>query len=81
MPYGGSPQDQGVSEIRQKLFETVTKDGFKPKMDENGRPIFFFWQNDCKACFTCDGGLGMAVYDWRPKSAKSNEVGLELELE
>ncbi len=81
MPYGGSPQDQDVSEIRQKLFEKVTKDGFKAKMDENGRPIFFFWQNDCKACFTCDGGLGMAVYDWRPKSANSNEVGLELELE
>lgn len=81
LPFGGSPQDLEVTKIRQQLYEkVVVKDGYKPKLDENGRPIFFFWQNDCKACFTSDGGLGMAVYDWRPKSAKGNEVGIELEL-
>merc|ERR1712071_681149 len=80
LPFGGSPQDLEVTKIRQQLYEkVVVKDGYKPKLDENGRPIFFFWQNDCKACFTSDGGLGMAVYDWRPKSAKGNEVGIELE--
>uniref|UniRef100_A0A7S2S5Z0 Uncharacterized protein n=1 Tax=Eucampia antarctica TaxID=49252 RepID=A0A7S2S5Z0_9STRA len=81
LPFGGSPQDLGVTNLRQQLYEkVVVKDGYKPKLDENGRPIFFFWQNDCKACFTSNGGLGMAVYDWRPNFAKSNEVGLELEL-
>ena len=26
-------------------------------------------------------GLGMCVYEWRPKFAASNEVGIELEVE
>ncbi len=77
--YGGDVQDVEVTEIRKKLYEDVMKDGLKPKL-ENGRPQFFFLQNDAKACFTADGGLGMAVYDWRPEAANSNEVGIELEL-
>jgi len=80
MEYGGDVQDEQVTQVREKLYEQVIKDGLKPKMDDNGRPLFFFWQNDVKACFTANGGLGMAVYDWRPRSAKSNEVGIELEL-
>ena len=56
-----------VTEIRKKLYEEVTKDGLKPKLDEKGRPQFFFLQNDAKACFTGDGG------DW-------NEVGIELDF-
>ena len=54
-------------------------DGLNPKLDENGRPMFFFWQNDAKACFVSDGGLGMSVYEWRPKFANGNAVGIELE--
>lgn len=80
MKYGGDAQDVEVTEIRKKLYEQVVKDGLKPKLGEEGRPQFFFLQNDTKACFTADGGLGMCVYEWRPKSANSNEVGIELEL-
>ena len=80
LKYGGYAQDVEVTEIRKKLYEQVVKDGLKPKLGEGGRPQFFFLQNDSKACFTGDGGLGMAVYEWRPKSADSNEVGIELEL-
>jgi len=61
------------------LYEQVTKDGLRPKLVE-GRPQFFFLNNDAKACFTADGGLGMAVYEWRPAFVKSNEVGIELEM-
>jgi hypothetical protein len=58
----------------------VERDGYIPKLDPiTKRPIFFFWMNDCKACFTWKGGLGMAVYEWRAKWSKSNEVGIELE--
>lgn len=80
MKYGGSAQDVEVTDIRKKLYEQVVKDGLKPKLGDEGRPQFFFLQNDAKACFTGDGGLGMAVYEWRPKSVDSNEVGIELEL-
>jgi hypothetical protein len=80
LPFGGYAQDKDVSDVRKTLYEQVTRDGLKPKMS-NGKPQFFFLNNDTKACFTADGGLGMAVYDWRPKFAKCNEVGIELELE
>jgi len=75
--YGGNVQDIEISDIRKKLYERVMKDGLKPKLDQNGKPKFFFWQNDVKACFV-EEGLGMCVYDWRPKFAESNEVGIEL---
>ena len=81
MAYGGSPQDAEVAEVRKQLYEEVIKDGHTPKLDkETKRPQFFFLQHDAKACYTADGGLGMGVYDWRPKFAKANEVGIELEL-
>jgi len=79
LAYDGSPQDAKISDIRKQLYEQVTKDGLKPKLDESGRPIFFFWQNSVKACYT-DEGLGMAVYESRPGFAKPSEVGIELEL-
>lgn len=79
LPFGGMPQDAEVSDVRKKLYDQVVKDGLRPKL-ENGRPQFFFLQNDAKACFTVEGGLGMSVYDWRPRFAKANEVGIELEL-
>jgi len=78
--YGGSPQDADVAELRKRLYErVVVKDKKRPKLDEEGRPMFFFLQNDAKCCFTADGGFGMAVYDWRPEGVKTNEVGIELE--
>jgi len=77
--YGGDPQDVEITDIRKKLYEQVVKDGLKPKMDEKGRPEFFFLQNGVKACYT-EEGLGMCVYEWRPVSVKPNEVGIELEL-
>ena len=79
IPHGGNPQDVDIADIRKTLYQSVVQDGFKPCLDELGKPIFFYLQNDVKACFTSDGGLGMAVYEWRPKSFKSNEVGIELE--
>ena len=78
--YGGNVQDEEISDIRKKLYEQVIKEGWKPKTDQNGKPKFFFWQNDVKACYIEDG-LGMCVYDWRPKFAQSNEVGIELMVE
>jgi Ni,Fe-hydrogenase I small subunit len=80
IPYGGAPQDEEVTAIRRKLYEQVIKDNLKPKLDETGRPQFFFLQNDAKACYT-EGGLGMGVYDWRTPFVKANEVGIELELQ
>lgn len=80
LPYGGSAQDKEITDIRKDLYEQVVRDGLKPKLLE-GRPQFFFLNHDTKACFTADGGLGMAVYEWRPKLANSNEVGIELELD
>lgn len=77
--YGGNAQDKEVSDIRKQLYEQVTKDGLKPKLVD-GRPQFFFLNYNVKTCFTADGGLGMAVYEWRPQLSKSNEVGIELEL-
>jgi hypothetical protein len=75
--YGGNVQDVEITEIRKQLYERVIKDGWKPKLDEDGRPQFFFWQNDVKACYT-EEGLGMSVYEYRPAFARSNEVGIEL---
>jgi hypothetical protein len=80
IPYGGAPQDEEVTAIRRKLYEQVIRDNLKPKLDETGRPQFFFLQNNAKACYT-EGGLGMGVYDWRPPFVKANEVGIELELQ
>ncbi|KAL7543290.1 hypothetical protein ACHAXR_012608 [Thalassiosira sp. AJA248-18] len=81
LPYAGNPQDEEVTQLRRQLYQDVVeKDGYTPKLDpETGRPIFFFWMNDAKACFTRKGGLGMAVYEWRADWSKSNEVGIELE--
>ncbi|MGK3734625.1 MAG: hypothetical protein ACI90V_001462, partial [Bacillariaceae sp.] len=75
--YGGYAQDPEISDIRKRLYEQVLKDGWKPKLDQNGKPRFFFWQNNVKACYI-DDGFGMSVSDWRPKFAESNEVGIEL---
>jgi hypothetical protein len=82
LPYEGNPQDEEVTQLRRQLYqEVVERDGFKPKLDPvTNRPMFFFWMNDAKACFTREGGLGMAVYEWRPDWSKSNEVGIELEI-
>jgi hypothetical protein len=79
VPYGGNSQDKEIENMRKKLYEQVMKDGLKPKLDENGRPVFFFLQNTVKACYT-EEGLGMCVYEWRPKMVKPNEVGIELEI-
>lgn len=81
LPYAGNPQDEKVTELRRQLYQDVVeKDGYTPKLDPvTKRPIFFFWMNDSKACFTRVGGLGMAVYEWRADWSKSNEVGIELE--
>lgn len=79
MPFGGLAQDVEVSDVRKALYERVMKDGWKPKLDGK-RPQFFFLNNDAKACFTGNEGLGMAVYEWRPELSNSNEVGIELEL-
>lgn len=81
LPYAGNPQDEEVTQLRRQLYQQVVeRDGFTPKLDPvTNRPIFFFWMNDAKACFTRVGGLGMAVYEWRADWSKSNEVGIELE--
>jgi hypothetical protein len=81
LPYAGNPQDEDVTTLRRRLYsEAVERDGHVPKLDpDTGRPIFFFWMNDAKACFTRVGGLGMAVYEWRAGWSKSNEIGIELE--
>jgi len=79
--FGGSPQDEEVAMVRRKLYENVMKDKtYQPKLDQEGRPQFFFWQNNAKACWT-ELGLGMVVYDWRPKFVRGQEIGMELELE
>ena len=81
LPYAGNPQDEEVTQLRRQLYQQVIEsDGFKPKLDPvTKRPVFFFWMNDAKACFTRSGGLGMAVYEWRADWANSNEIGIELE--
>jgi hypothetical protein len=79
VPFAGSPQDVEIADERKKLFDSVMKDGLKPLLDSEGRPQFFFLQNGAKACYT-EEGLGMCVYDWRPKQVKPNEVGIELTL-
>jgi hypothetical protein len=79
--YGGEAQDLEIGSIRKQLYERVLKDGlYTPKLDDNGRPIFFFSYGTTKACYTRNGGLGMCVYEWRPSWAKANQVGLELEI-
>jgi len=82
LPFAGNPQDEEVTQLRRQLYQDVVeKDGYTPKLDPvTKRPIFFFWMNDAKACFTRVGGLGMAVYEWRGFNSKANEVGIELEL-
>jgi len=80
VPYNKSVQDEDISSVRKTLYDAVIKDGLKPKIsDVDGRPKFFVFQNDVKACFTKDG-MGMAVYEWRPDFAKGNVVGIELEM-
>ncbi|KAL3761871.1 hypothetical protein ACHAWU_009036 [Discostella pseudostelligera] len=81
LPYAGNPQDEEVTQLRRQLYQQVVEnDGYTPKLDPvTNRPIFFFWMNGAKACFTRGGGLGMAVYEWRADWSKSNEVGIELE--
>jgi len=79
VPYGGDSQDPEVSDLREKLYREIKKDGLKPRLDENGRPAFFFVRNDAKACYVPGGGLGMAVYEYRPMWVQGNEVGIELE--
>lgn len=76
--YGGGPQDIGIAEVRKRLYDDVVRDGWKPKTDSSGRPIFFFLQNSVKACYS-EEGLGMAVYEWRPAVSKTDEVAVELE--
>ena len=82
MSYAGNPQDEQVVTVRKQLYEQVVlKDGLTPKLDPvSGRPQFFFWSNNVKNCYT-ETGLGMTVYEYRGKWAKSNEVGIELEVE
>jgi len=79
LPFGGTPQDVEIADVRKKLYDAIIKDGLKPALDENGRPQFFFLQDGVKACYT-EEGLGMCVYEWRPKAVNPNEVGIELEL-
>jgi hypothetical protein len=79
--YSGYAQDEQVVKIRKQLYESVVRDGLRPKLDKRtGKPIFFFLQNKVKGCFTKEGGLGMAVYESRPKLFSSDEVGIELEI-
>ena len=77
--YGGNAQDAEIADVRKRLYEKVVTDGFKPKLSENGRPIFFFVQNNVKACYTSEG-LGMCVYEWRSQATKPDEIGIELEF-
>jgi hypothetical protein len=78
--FHGMPQDPKVADVRKALYESVvTKDGLAPKLDAEGRPQFFFWSNNVKACYT-ESGLGMSVYEYRPAWAQASEVGIELEM-
>jgi len=80
MDHTGDPQDDDISDVRKQLYDKVmAMGGVKPKLDESGRPIFFYWRNDTKACYTQEG-LGMVVYEYRPDFTKPNQVGLELEV-
>ena len=80
LPFGGHPQDADVAAVRERLYDSVVQHGLVPQLDDRGRPKFFFWQNAVKACYT-EEGLGMAVYEWRPALVRSNEVGIELQLD
>jgi hypothetical protein len=79
--YSGYVQDEQVVDVRKRLYEAVVRDGLRPKLDKSsGKPIFFILQNKIKCCFTKNGGLGMAVYESRPKMFSADEVGIELEI-
>jgi hypothetical protein len=78
MAFGGNVQDEGIAQVRKRLYERVLQDGLVPLLHE-GRPQFLLWQNSVKACYTKEG-LGMAVYDYRPQFVQANEVGIELEV-
>jgi len=80
IPYSGNPQDEKVADLRKKMYDSVVRDGFRPKLDDAGKPIFFFIQNKIKCCFT-EGGFGMAVYESRPKLLSNDDVGIELEID
>lgn len=81
VPFGGTPQDNRVADLRKKLYDAVVKDGLQPKLDSEGRPVFFFLSYDTKACYTSETGLGMCVYEYRAQFMKGNRVGIELESE
>jgi len=80
---GEGPQDsQRIPEARKRLYESVAqKSQWKIKFQDD-RPVFTFWKNAFKGCYT-EQGLGMAVYEWRPSgsSLAGNQIGMELELE
>jgi hypothetical protein len=80
---GMGPQDDNISKLRQELYtQVVERDGHRPKLDtDTGRPIFLYWQNAFKGCYTTEQGLGMAVYEWRPQWTKPGCVGIELEMD
>jgi hypothetical protein len=91
IPCGCDPQDPvQIPKLRQTLYEAVIRDGkYRPKMTNvvgdgtNGsssRPIFFYYNDVAKACYTHEG-LGMAVYEWRPSFTQPNRIGLELECD
>lgn len=75
-----SPQENDtISSIREKLYkQVIVRDKLIPKLDEFGRPMFFFIQNNYKGCFTEDG-FGMAIFEWRPRIAAPYEIGIELD--
>jgi hypothetical protein len=76
LAYGGQPQDAQVAVVRKQLYEAVLQDGWQPEVDANtGRPLFLFWQDAVKACYT-DDGLGMVVYEWRPQFTKPCRIGI-----
>ena len=75
-PQGG-PQDEGIPAARKRLYEQVMQqDGVEPKLVED-RPVFSFWKEAFKGCFT-EEGFGMAVYEWRPGFAAGNFIAMEV---
>jgi hypothetical protein len=82
LPHGGNPYDENVPAVRKRLYESVlSQNQYKPKLDDKGRPLFFYWSHQTKACYTAESGLGMCVYEYRPDWSQSNQVGVELELD
>jgi len=79
--YDGEPQDDGIKDVRRRLFEGIVKDGGeKVKMGEDGRPRFFFRYKTAKTCWV-EGGMGMVVWEWRARGFRGHEVCVELEME